>query len=226
MSNQVEVTLAFLLYILFFAWVGYLRGSRRELIVFAVAALGWLVLNQQGDRVVFLVNIFSRLFNLVIRGGLSSPEAMAGAPPATPWVDETRKSGFLFLLWVILLLAAYWYTSWPSVVKHSHSDGWAAILGILNGLFLTSVLLPRLISIVPTGLSQIGSGTSEVGASTFAPMAGLVELFWSIIRWLLGFVLALWEYIQPQRSLVILLFLLLIMGLTAYTLRGSPRGNR
>ena len=50
-------------------------------------------------------------------------------------------------------------------------DGWAAIMGIVNGLFLTSVLLPRLITIV-----SIDPTFSAGGIAGQAPLQGLLSL--------------------------------------------------
>ena len=221
MNNQVEIALTFLLYILFWGWVGYQRGTRRELIVFIVAVLSWLVLNERGAIFVRIVNLGSKFLAFIRGGGLgedptSGFEAVRTAPV---WVNSDQAPGFLFLLWVAILLFTYWLTGKPNYAsKHS---GWAAVLGIVNGLFLTSVLLPRLVNL----LSANGTILTTDGVGQ-APLAGLVVLIEAIWNWTFAFLGSLWAFIQPQRPLILLLLLLLILGLTYYSMRGSAPARK
>lgn len=219
MNSQIEIALTFLLYIIFWGWIGYQRGTRRELIIFGVSALSWLLLNERGDIFVRVVNLGSKFLAFVQGGGLGADptpgfEAVKNAPQ---WVTDERRAGFLFLLWVAILLFTYWITSKPGFVSKSKRDGWAAVLGIVNGLFLTSVLLPRLLTLVnANGGSLVASGEGQ------APLAGMRQLVAAIISTVFSFLGGFWNFIQPQRAIVILLLLLLILGLTFYSMRSAP----
>lgn len=219
MNNQVEIALTFLLYIIFWGWIGYQRGTRRELIVFLVAASSWLVLNEQGDIFVRMVNLGSKFLAFVRGGGLGADptpgfEAVQTAPQ---WVTSERRAGFLFLLWVAILLFTYWLTSKPQFVSKSKREGWAALLGIVNGLFLTSVLLPRLLVMLNVNGSTVTTDTIER-----APLAGLLGLLQAILQTTGRILGSFWVFIQPQRPLILLLLLLLILGLTYYSMRVTP----
>ncbi len=219
MNNQVEIALTFLLYIIFWGWIGYQRGTRRELTVFIVAVLAWLVLNERGDIFVRMVNLGSKFLAFVQGGGLGADPTpgFEAVQTAQPWVTDERRAGFLFLLWVSILLFTYWFTSRPNFVSKSKREGWAAVLGIVNGLFLTSVLLPRLVTILNTS-----GGTLTAESIGRAPLSGLRELIGAIFNTIFSFVGGFWDFIQPQRAIVLLLLLLLILGLTFYSLRTAP----
>ncbi|MCB0110990.1 MAG: hypothetical protein KDE53_33950, partial [Caldilineaceae bacterium] len=70
MSGQLEVLITFLLYIAFFGWIGYLRGTLSEGIVFGVALTAWLILQEQGDIFVRVINLGSKGIAFVQAGGL------------------------------------------------------------------------------------------------------------------------------------------------------------
>jgi hypothetical protein len=222
MTSQVEFLLTFLLYILFLAWIGYQRGTRSELIVLITAILSWLILNERGDIFIRIVNLGSKFWAFITNGGLGDdPESAFRAVTTAPaWINDERRPGFLFLLWVAILTGAYWYTSQPEERKKSKSEGWAALIGVINGLFLTSVLLPRLLAILSMQQALVQS-TAPIGTVTGAPLSGLLGLLGAILRAIGSFLVGFWNYIAPQRPLVLLILLILILALTAYTLRGA-----
>lgn len=223
MNNQIEVVLTFLLYIIFWGWIGYQRGTRREMIVFIVAVLSWLVLNERGDVFVRIFNLGSKFLAFVQGGGLGAdPTAGFEAVQTAPqWVTNERRAGFLFMLWVAILLFTYWLTSKPGFVSKSKHDGWAAVLGIVNGLFLTSVLLPRLVTIL-----SVSGGVLSADTDDGAPLAGLLGLVGAIFSTIFDFLGNFWLFIQPQRAIVLLLLLLIILGLTFYSLRSSAPAKK
>lgn len=221
MNNQVEIALTFLLYILFWGWVGYQRGTRREMIVFIVAVISWLILNERGDIFVRMINLGSKFFAFVRGGGLGADPApgFAAIQGAQPWVTTEQAPGFLFLIWVAILLFTYWLTSKPNYT--SPRSGWAAVLGIVNGLFLTSVLLPRLVNL----LNVNGTALTAEGVGQ-APLEGVLILLQAILSWAFAFLGSLWTFIQPQRPLILLFLLLLILGLTYYSMRSNAPARK
>lgn len=216
MNGQLEVLITFLLYIAFFGWVGYLRGTLSEGIVFGVALLSWLALQEQGDIFVRLVNLGSKGVAFVQAGGLGeNPDQAFGAiGSAAPWVTAESRGGFLFLLWAFLLFLAYIVSSPRMLGKKSKSDGWAIILGILNGLLYATILLPRLVIL----LQPVDVADATGGISGFLDvLGGGFELLRSSIG-------GLWNIFDPaQQSLILLALLTIFLLLAANSLRSGTR---
>lgn len=216
MTQQLEVLITLGLYILFFAWIGYQRGSKREAMV-AIAAVGsWIVLQQFGDVLIRIVNLGSKFVAFVRAGGLGAnpDEAFNALGDAPAWVTGEQRDEFLFIVWVLILILAYVVSNQKSFAKGSKSDAWAVLLGIFNGLLYAAILLPRLVTLVPTVTP--GGGETSIGISTlFDVLGGALEL----LRGSLG---NLWDLFEPtQRSLVLLVLLTIFLLLAASTLKSS-----
>lgn len=220
MSGQFEVLITFLLYIAFFGWIGYLRGTLSEGIVFSVALTAWLLLQEQGDIFVRLVNLGSKGVAFVKAGGLGEdPEAAFGAiSSASPWVTADSRSGFLFVLWAFLLFAAYIITGPKFLGKKSKGDSWSVILGVLNGLLYATILLPRLVTLLqPVDVATAADGASGSIGGFFGVLGGGFDL----LRGSLG---GLWAIFDPsQQSLILLILLTLFLLLVAGSLRSSTK---
>ena len=133
MTQDTQVLLAILLYLAFFAWIGFRRGFRSELTVFIVALLAWVVLQERGNIFVALTNMvvsFGALFGASLASGTVDQNNLStGSDFVQPGGEET----FLFLLWIIILFLTYYITSRPGFAKSSKKTAWAAIVGALNG---------------------------------------------------------------------------------------------
>ncbi|MEZ4619367.1 MAG: hypothetical protein R2867_28185, partial [Caldilineaceae bacterium] len=178
MTGQLEVLITFLLYIAFFGWIGYLRGSRSEAIVFGVALVAWLALQEQGDIFVRIANLGSKFVAFIQAGGLgANPDQAFGAlGDAPPWVTAESRGGFLFVIWAFLLFLAYLISSPKVLGKKSKGDGWAVILGILNGLLYAAILLPRLVTLLRAA-DVTADGASGAGiAALFNILGGGFDL--------------------------------------------------
>lgn len=213
MTQQLEVLITLGLYILFFAWIGYQRGSKREAVV-AIAAVGsWIVLQQFGDILIRIVNLGSKFVAFVRAGGLGAnpDEAFGALGEAAPWVTTDQRDEFLFIVWVLILILAYVVSNQKAFTKGSKSDAWAVLLGIFNGLLYAAILLPRLATLVPTAQD---AETIE-GGNLFDVLGSALEL----LRGSLG---NLWDVFAPgQRSLVLLVLLTIFLLLAASTLKSS-----
>jgi len=137
MTQQLETLITLLLYTLFFAWIGYQRGSLREIIVTVAAVGGWLALQEAGSLLIRIVNLGSKFVAFVRAGGLGeNPDQAFGAlGSAAPWVTTEQRGEFLFIVWVFLLIFAYVISNLKPFAKASKSDAWSILLGIVNGLF-------------------------------------------------------------------------------------------
>ncbi len=193
MTQETQVLFALLVYLSFFGWIGWRRGLRSELTVFVVALLGWVLLQERGNIFVRITNLGIKFMSL-LGTGLATGEIDEGNLKSQPdFVQATTEDTFLFLLWVVLLFAAYVLTSRPGFSKQSKKGGWAAIAGGLNGLLLLAVLLPKLGT-----LSALTGVDGEAPLQTFARL--LTTLLTSIVNALRSF----WAWLSPMSPMTIL----------------------
>jgi hypothetical protein len=157
---------------------------------------------------------------LVASGGLgASPEAAFQASlAAPPLITDQTRPGFLFILWVIILVIAYMVSSLPRYRggRDASRNGWAVLLGMANGLLFASIFLPRLVALLtPAGTPVIG----------LVPETSVFGLLGSGLRLLFENLSALWAIIRPQSSIVLLLILILFLVLVASTLRTGAKAK-
>lgn len=219
--GQTELLLAFIIYLIFFGWIGYRRGTRRELTVFLVAFFSWLLLLEKGDIFVRIANLGSKFMAFIRAGGLGEnpDEAFGAISDATPWVTQQSASGFLFLIWVVILVLTYWFTSAKIPSAKSRRDGWAILLGVLNGLFYASVFLPRLLALA-FGLAGSAAGT-PLTTPTTVPTVSFFGLLANGVRLILNSLASLWLLIAPQRPMAILLLITLLLLIASLSIRRS-----
>jgi hypothetical protein len=216
MTGQVEILLAFFVYLIFFAWIGYRRGNRREWIVFATAVIAWIVLQEQGDIFVRLANLTGKFLAFVRAGGLGENQsgaftAMNSAPSV---ITSTNRQGFLFLIWMFVLVLAYIISNLAVPNAKSKSDNWAILWGVANGFFYASVFLPRLLALV----APEGFGVTDFPAEN--NIFSLVGNAFGLLRNVLG---GLWELIESQRSMILLLALTLFLVIAASSLKRNTK---
>ncbi len=216
----IQVLLTFILYLSFFGWIGYRRGSWREFIVLTTAVVGWLVLQEQGDIFVRIANLGSKFTAFITAGGLSEnpEEAFSAIGDASPWVTSTTRNGYLFVIWVLLVIMAYVLTGWLVPSTKSQSNGWAILWGMLNGLFFASVFLPRLlflfapgtVSAVATSAPEATTGNGRANILTFLQTG--FDLIWDLIR-------NIWVLLQPFQPYVFLFLLTAFLVFVYFTIR-------
>lgn len=217
--DQLQVAIAFGLYSFVFGWIGFNRGWVRELWVFGIAFVSLVFLRLQGEIVIRIVNLAWRLFQALLQGGLSdSGISSAGTsnlitlcpdPQTVPPV-ECNSSGFLFLLWVFIVIVTYLATN--ALIPKSPKNGWAIVVGLLNGLLYASVFLPRLLALFRPDLVQIDQPI------IFETMIGLLRTTVTLITNVIN---SFWTLVEPIRPFVILAFLILLVVGAASTLRGA-----
>lgn len=209
MTADVQVLLAILVYLSFFAWIGWRRGLKAELTVFIVAIVSWVILQERGS-------IFVRITNLGLKF-----VGLLGSSLATGTVDESQvttqpdfvqpgsEDAFLFLLWILILFATYIITSRSSFKSSNKNNGWAALVGSLNGLFFLAVLMPKFNALY----DAIGGETADAPLKTFV---GLITAF---IEAIINGIQSLWEWISPLSPMTLLIVLTAILALIAISLR-------
>jgi len=113
-----------------------------------------------------------------------------------------------------LVLLSYMISN--KLVGNIGNSGWAMLLGIANGLFFTSILLPRLVSILTLGTNGVNiSNIGDLIDNTTIP--GLLRGIFGVILAGLG---TLWSMIGSSQFWVVFLILVtLLILIAANTLR-------
>ncbi len=199
------VLITFVVYLGFFAANGLRRGALRELIVLLVALIGWIVLQEQGDIFVRVANLGAKFTAFVEAGGLTEnqDEAFKALSDAPSWVTDSTRYGYLFLLWIAVVLFTYFVTNRLIPDKKSESNGWAILLGIANGLFLASVFLPRLVVLFAPEVLYYTPETAVTGDGR-ASIASFLRNGVFLISQAISHVWALFEPIRPLALLILL----------------------
>jgi hypothetical protein len=199
-SISVQMMISFIVFLIFFGWVGLRRGAKRELIVLIVSVTTWLLLQERGDLLVSITNLGGKLLTTIASGGLSADGTVTAGGDIQPWITDANRNGFLFFVWVIIVLITYLLTNKFIKDKDSKSDGWAILWGIANGLFFASIFLPRLILLfAPTQTSpqQASQQLAEEGRGSiisflntgFQMISDAISSFWAGLGGLQPYVL-------------------------------------
>lgn len=213
MNDSVQIVIAIVLYLCLFAWIGYRRGSLRELIVLVVTLGGYLLLREYRNIVITLINLFGKFFAFSQAGGLSgsNPDAILLIRDAPDVIPAAQAETVIFILWAIVLLIAYWATGRFVRSGRNRSDFSAMLLGVLNGIFYFSIFLPLLASIF---LPEVVSGAiaPEAGASL------VLRNSWQVLG---NSFASFWVAVDDQQPLVVVLLLTVTLVAVAGTLRSS-----
>jgi hypothetical protein len=197
---------ALFIYLAFFGLLGYRRGARRELIVLSVALGSSFLLQRFSDLIVVLFDRFGK--GLAFIAGQPIPEQSGlGA-----WAAANTQT-LLILLWLGIVVTTYILTT--MFVRKSSKDGWAVLLGVLNGLVFASIFAPLLTMLIfPTATVE--------GPVVQMPFLGFLGNVWQQLTSLAA---NLWSAIQPIATNVFFLGIVLLVLLAALTLRTSVRSK-
>ena len=196
--------LALLIYLAFFGAAGYRRGTQRELIVLLVALTSSFVLQTFSSVVVVLFDRFGK--GLAFLSGQPIPEQSG----LGIWATANTQT-LLLLLWLVIIVLTYFITN--SAVRKSKKDGWAVILGILNGLVFASIFAPLLTTLIFPGITIQGPVVQ-------LPVLGFLSNTWQQVSNLL---VRLWVVIQPVATNVFFLGVVVLILFAALTLRTSVK---
>src|SRR3954453_6650696 len=102
--GEFAIIVSFIIYLVFFGWLGWRRGARREITVFLIALIAWLLLQQEGGAVVNMANLSGAAVTFAQSGGFTGnvQQAFTAIQSAPHLVKDEARVSFLFILWVII----------------------------------------------------------------------------------------------------------------------------
>jgi hypothetical protein len=215
MTQETQILFAILLYVAFFAWIGWRRGARAEATVFLVALITWVLLQERGNIFVRITNLGIKFLGLLGASVVSGEVNESQISSSPDFVASGAEQTFLFILWILILFATYLFTSRPSFSKGSKKSAWAAIFGALNGLLYLAVMLPR--------FNQLYVATG--GQFSEAPLRTFVSLLTQFVQYLVQGLRSLWLWLQPISPLTLLIVVTVLLALIALTLRRGVKAK-
>jgi hypothetical protein len=216
---ELQALLALLLYLFFFGWIGVLRGTFRELVVFLVALITWLVLQIRGEIVITLTNLAGKLVQSILSGEFGDAD-LAAIAEKPDIVTEQNSATFLFFVWAVVVLITYIVTQRIRPRAGFGNPGWAFLLGIANGLLFAAILLPRLLALILPGpvVPSAYPLPKATGLSIFDVLNRAFRILVDGIR-------SFWQFVQPQEAVVLLLLITLFLLIAAITLRRGQQSG-
>lgn len=217
MIGEVAILISLLIYLTFFGWLGWRRGFSRELTVAIIALISWLLLQQRGDVFVAMANLGGAGIRFALDGGFSgsSEEAFAALASAPEVVPADGQQAFLYVVWVVIFILAYLLTGWLITDKKSEKNGWASVLGVLNGFFFAMVFLPSLAALFT---ADDAGATLDTDLNLLGMLGRGVQLLWDIV-------VAFWNLLAPLGSVGILIVLTAILVIAALSIRGGAKAK-
>ena len=220
MSESTPGTVAFVFYVLLFAWVGFRRGLFRELLVLVASVGGFFLLqNNQGLALEIIRQVLGIVFGVVSMGAkllasLRAGNAGGNGEPVytlgpSEWLSDADQPTVSFLVWSGVLLFTYLFTNKAIPDSLSSSGLLAAMIGVGNGLFYIPTFAPRLIAFIP-----------EVGVATVStPGTGVEGLLQSVTDMMHDGFGDLWVALGPQQPILAAIALTVLLVAVISTLR-------
>lgn len=216
MYDEVQVLLTLFLYLAFFGWVGWRRGTIREGAVLVTALLSWWLLQNQSGIFVAIANLAAKVV-AALRAGVVNRDlgsAVEAVGATSDVIAPSATSVFVFGIWVGLVALIYFLTN-KFVGGGGGDDGWSIILGMVNGLVFGAILLPRLIApLVP-----------DLDTSELISNIGILDLFSGSLDILSDGLDSLWVLVEPQSGIVILMMITLLLLVAATSTRRGGGGG-
>ena len=216
--GEFAIIISFIIYLVFFGWLGWRRGARREITVFLIALVAWLLLQQEGEAVVNIANLGGAAVTFAQTGGFTGDQdaAFAAISTAPALVNNDVRVSFLFVVWTAIFVASYALSNVWITDKQSQSNGWAILFGLLNGAFFAVAFGPSLVALLsPEGqFTVVDDNGLQIGE--------LVKGGWDMI-W--GGITNLWGIILSGGSLALLILLTALLVLVATTIRTGAKAK-
>jgi hypothetical protein len=196
--------------------LGWRRGARREVIVFTVAAISWILLQYKGDVFVNIANLAAAGLSFALSGGFtgSQEEAFAAITSTPDLITDSNRAAFLFLLWLAAFVTAYILTNLMVADKNSPRNGWAALAGMGNGLFFATAFLPSLYAIFAPEGTTLQVDSFSLGAL----ITSTLDLLWDGIK-------GLWSLIASLGSLALLALLTILLVIAAKSISSGAKAK-
>lgn len=218
MTGQAAVVISFVIYLAFFGWLGWRRGARREIAVFAVALVAWIILQERGDIVVSITNLGGAALTFAQAGGFggSREEAFAALADAPDLVASDAQDTFLFVVWVATFVFTYAVSNVAIQDKQSQRNGWAILFGILNGLFFAVAFVPSMVALFAGDEASVSTTLPDVeeGLNLISLLGAGLELLWSGVS-------SVWTAVESLGSLGLLILLTAFLVLAASSIKGG-----
>lgn len=216
--SEVAIIISFVIYMVFFGWLGWRRGARREITVFLIALVAWILLQQEGDAIVNIANLGGAAVTFAREGGFtgSQADAFAAITNAPTLVNDDGRTSFLFVVWIALFVGSYALSNVMIEDKNSQRNGWAILFGVLNGLFFAVAFGPSLIALyAPDGEFTV---VDDEGLNLSGLLSGGLSMLWDGIS-------SLWGVVTSAGNLGLVLLLTLLLVLAATTIRGGAKAK-
>jgi hypothetical protein len=205
-TANLAAMVALFIYLAFFGAIGYRRGAQRELWVLAIAVLAAFGLQQFSDLLVLTLDRFGK--GLAFITGQPVPDQSAlGA-----WAEANTQT-LLLLLWLATIVVTYFLTN--RLVRKSSHDGWAILLGVLNGVVFAMIFAPLLTSLIYPDVTIEGPISQR-------PVLNFFGNLWLQITTLMSRV---WAALGPAAENVFFAAIVFLVLLAAFTLRSSTRAK-
>jgi hypothetical protein len=218
MTSEAAIIISFIIYMIFFGWLGWRRGARREIPVFAIALVSWLLLQQEGDTFVNIANLGGAAVTFATQGGFTgnAQEALAAIGNEPALVNDDARISFLFVVWLAIFIGSYALSNVMIMDSQSQRNGWAILFGILNGLFFAIAFGPSLVALfAPDGEFTV---VGDDGLNLSELVAGGLQIIWDGIS-------NLWGLVATAGNLGLLILLTLLLVLAATTIRGGAKAK-
>jgi len=215
MTTETQVLIAFILYLVFFGWIGARRGVWPEVVLLAVTVGSWVLLQERGTFGGRINNLAGQVLVLPeIRplGGEDTGAALEVVQQAPNVITDENVDGFLFLVWATIVLITFIVGSDRRWSKHNKHKIAAIALGVVNGIVFAALLLPVLASLL--------EGTPAV-ADQEAPLGSLFVLVSALWQTTVTALQNFWAWVQPVSPSVWLLIITLLLVLIAWPMRGA-----
>lgn len=215
MTTETQVLIAFILYLVFFGWIGARRGVWPEVVLLAVTVGSWVLLQERGTFVVRITNFAGKFLVLLQSGALGGEDtgaALEVVQQAPNVITDDNVDGFLFLVWATIVLITFIVGSDRRWSKHNKHKIAAIALGVVNGIVFAALLLPVLASLL--------EGTPTV-ADQEAPLGSLFALVSALWQMTVTALQNFWAWVQPVSPTVWLLIITLLLLLIAWPMRGA-----
>ena len=163
---QVELLVAFLIYLTIFGWAGRQFGATRLQLLLVVAVVSYFLAVRQ-TILVRVANLGGKLLAFVQAGGLSenNADAFAALDTAPVFVPDEAVNLFGFLAWtaILVIAAVFIYQQ----VNPGPQNGAATIWGVIGGILFAWCMLPLMIRVIAPASVEIPAAppAGEAGPS-------------------------------------------------------------